>query len=359
MKDTKNHHLRKTRVLGMRLLGLLLCCALFLTGCTSVQENLEEQEKSWQEQPTAAQEPKEPVSMPTPYVYTFQPHVIAREFLQIYGEEVKEEFFRFCDALLNMEASFPCPSRERFYQLLAISNSCFPLAQELIDKEKTTLSNGVCHLAYRYEEEELAGHIEAFQRKVSDTISAAIPYEAPGFVQAMALFTAVARKDTYDETHTLEDALKTRSYRAIMEDRGICQEIAGEYIYYLLQVGINAITCSSLNEDQSEAHEWVLVQLDGEYYHMDPTAAISYPDSLYFFGMDDIQREYYGNFPMGQYTYADSDQLPREAYAVTSRRFEKLWLAETYKIDYEEQSILVTEIRTGDQHRLAFSDFAK
>lgn len=335
----------------LNLLCLILTLSLAFAGCRT--------ESAGEEHPADAVPAGSAAEEDTaePYVYTFNPHVIAKEYKDIYGEEFETQFIAFCDALLKTEDTFPCPSAERFHQLLAVSGTCFPPAQELIDREKTAVTDGVCYLVYRCEKEEAADMLEGFKKKVTEVITSAVPYEEPDVVKAMELFTAVARKDTADESVTLEDALKLRSYRAIMQDTGICQEIAGEYIYYLLQTGINAVPCSSLNADQSDAHEWVLVQLNGKYYHMDPTFAAGYPDSLYFFGMDDIQREYYGNFPPENYTVADTDLLNREAYAVTDRTFENLWLAERYEIDHVRKRVKVTEINPGARHEYAFSEF--
>ena len=337
------NHERKT------LLLLFLSILLLLSGCKD-KTNTKNNNTSADTQ-TAVEANSPP---PEEFDYKFNPHVISEEYELIYGEDINGEFFSFCDAILEKESTFPCESSERFHQLLSISNSCFPLAQELIDKDKTFAENGECHLVYRYDDEAIDDIIRSFKSKVTDVISSAVTYKEPDFIKAMELFTAVANKDTYDSSSTLDDALNLRGYRAIMEDTGICQEIASEYIYYLLQIGINALPCSSLNANQTEAHEWVLVKLEDEYFHMDPTYETNYPESLYFFGMDDIQREYYGDFPKENYTYANSEVL--SDLSADSRFFEKLWLAEKYEIDHMGRKITVTEIDTGEQYEYGFGD---
>ena len=284
------------------------------------------------------------------YQYTFQPHVISKEYSVICGEGINKEFFTFCDTILAGQNTFPCSTDERFHQLLSIARTCFPLAEAVIDKDNTHVKNGLCCLAYQSEGAELKESIASFQSKVTDVITEAIPFDEPDCIKAMELYTAVARKDTYDASTTLDDFLSVRPYRAIMENTGICQEIAGEYIYYLLQVGINAIPCSSLSRDQSEAHEWALVELDGSWYHADPTYAAQYPDSLFFFGMNDKQREYYGDLPPEWFTYAESDRLDRSQYNAYDRRFVDFWTAETYQLDHTSKTIHVKEINTGEEH---------
>jgi hypothetical protein len=85
---------------------------------------------------------------------------------------------------------------------------------------------------------------------------------------------------------------------------------------------------------------------------MDPTQAVVYPGSLYFFGMDDVQREYYGDFPPEHYTYAESDRL--KGITADDRTFEKYWLAETYEIDHKNRTIKITEINTGNRQEYGY-----
>ena len=328
----------------------ILSILLVLASCSSPVSIDNDKDNSSDE--TAA---AEIAILPEEYQYEFNPHVIADEYKLIYGETIEKEFYDLCDALLNIEESFSCTSKERLYQLLAIADSCFPLAGELIDKDKSYVDNGVCHLVYRYDKTEMKIVIEQFIEKVSEIISNAVPYDEPDYVKAIELYTAVAKKDRYDNSYTLDDALKLRSYRAIMDDTGICQEIACEYIYYLLQVGINAIPCSGLSNDKNEAHEWALIELDGKYYHVDPTYALNYPDSLFFFGLDDLQREYYGNLPAEDYVYADSDII-RDQCKATDRRFMSLWMAKDYEINHSLHKIVIINNNTGETEEYDLTD---
>ena len=310
-----------------RLILLSIVILILFTGCAKQNEI---------EQPVSE-------TIAAEYEYAFNPHVITDEYIQVYGEVFKKEFFSLCDAILNVEDSFDCSSSERFYQLLSVSSSCFPLADELIDKNQTRVENGKCYLVYSFSKEETKEKITLFIDKVTGFIKESISYEEPDYVKAMELYTALLHKDSYDYSYTLEDSLDLRTYRAIMYDTGICQEIAREYIYYLLQIGIDALTCSSLNKEQSEAHEWVLIKLDGQYYHVDPTYGLNYPESLFFFGMDDIQRAYYGDFPVENYRYGETDL---NGLSASDRRFEKFWLAKSYTIDHKNRKIEIIDNNT-------------
>ncbi len=323
----------------------ILIVLILSAGCGGAEgpkEQAESKEGTEMEQDTSAE------SQLQRYEYRFRPHVIAEEYLRIYGKGIEQVFYDFSDAVLAGEESFACPSAEKFHQVLAIARNCLPVAEAFIQKDEIFVENGRGHIVYTVEKEELMAKIQAFREKITHVISSAIPYQEEDFILAMELLTALARKNTVDETISLDDMLEVRPYRAIMEDRGICQELAGEYIYYLLQLGINAIPCSALNKDQSEAHEWVMAKLGGEYYHIDPMFTVTYPDSLFFFGMNDPQRAYYGDFPAENFTYADTAVLPREEYSVTSDRFAFFWLAESYTIDHLERKITIRDVNTKE-----------
>ena len=88
------------------------------------------------------------------------------------------------------------------------------------------------------------------------------------------------------------------------------------------------------------------MELDGQYYHIDPTYGTQYPDSLFFFGMNEKQREYYGDFDPADYVYAESDTLH---FTADSDRFRDLWLAEKYAVDPAEREIRYTEVYTGEE----------
>lgn len=299
-------------------------------------------------------EPEQTPETADRYDYIFDPHVIADEYVEIYGESFKDHYFSFCDAILNAQDSFICTSMEEFHTMMTVSRSCLPLATFLVDTDNVYVKDQKGYLSYKYEKDELPDLISSFIDKVTTSITTAVPYEVPDHLKAMQLLTYVAKKDAFDYEHDLDDMLDTNAYRAIMKDIGICQEIAGEYIYYLLQTGIDAIICSSLNSDKSEAHEWALVKLDGRYYHCDPTYTIEYPDSLYFFGMNDIQRSYYGDFPTDYFSYGDSDLLTYEQFKADDDRFKVFWLTESYEIDYLKRLIITKEINTGIINEITF-----
>lgn len=279
--------------------------------------------------------------------YVFNPHVISKEYLMTYGNDIENTFYDFCDAVLNGETTFKCDTKEKLNSVISISRVCLPIASEYVQKDKCYVENGIGHISYKIEKEELFKKVEEFINKITSVITSAIPYEEDDFILAMELLTAVANKDRYDEEATaIENALKLQPYRSIMDDEGICQEIAGEYIYYLLQVGINATTCDGIEKNQEYSHVWAVVEIDGEHYHVDPTFTIQYQDGLAFFCIDDEMREQYGNFDMEDLSIADSSKIK---YKINSKKYKDLWAAENYTIDHKKRTIEMTIFYSGEK----------
>ena len=58
---------------------------------------------------------------------------------------------------------------------------------------------------------------------MTDVITEAIPFDEPDCIKAMELYTAVAGKDTYDASATLDAFLSIRPYR----DHGGYRDLSG------------------------------------------------------------------------------------------------------------------------------------
>ena len=74
-----------------------------------------------------------------------------------------------------------------------------PIASEYVDKDKCYVENGVGHIVYNIEKEELLKKVKEFKEKVTNVITSAIPYEEDDLILAMELLTAVSNKNEYDE----------------------------------------------------------------------------------------------------------------------------------------------------------------
>lgn len=68
--------------------------------------------------------------------------------------------------------------------------------------------------------------------------------------------------------------LKNSNYNFLVKKQGLCENYSRVYAYLLSQVGIY----SEIIDSTSMGHEWMMVRLDGSYYHVDVTWDDSTPD---------------------------------------------------------------------------------
>ena len=245
----------------------------------------------------------EPVHMD----HTFNPHCLSQIYVDKYGKDFEENFYRYCDAVLSGAETVKCDKKEWLAKFRDLSRIYLPIAFRYcysMDEDITSAGNGEYKLSYGLPKDEYLKKVEEFKARVEDLIERAVLADDSELEKALALYISESARIDYDYdamgnvSFRSEEGYGISPYRAIMTDKGICQETAGCYAYLLLQVGIDAITCSGLTKDSSAAHEWTIVSLGGKYYHCDPTYQCSEKFSVNYFGMNDAEREKQGDWDM-------------------------------------------------------------
>ena len=283
------------------------------------------------------------------YDHTFNPHVISQMYVDKYGEQFKEDYFKYCDAILSGADSVECSKPLWMGLFQSISRVNLPIVSEYCynsDEYFGAVGDGVYELTYSIPKDEYLKKVEEFKARVEDLIERAVLADDSELEKALALYISESARIDYDYDAMGNVSFRSKEgygispYRAIMTDKGICQETAGCYAYLLLQVGIDAITCGALNKDSTEAHEWTIVKLDGKYYHCDPTYQCSEKFSVNYFGMNDTEREKQGDWDMPYNNIGDTNDLwARDYPALDDTRFEQFWTCYNCLLDREENKI--------------------
>ncbi len=280
--------------------------------------------------------------------YTFQPHVFSDLDVRVYGEEIREIFFAYCDAVLAGEDSFPCPDEKSLDAVMTLQRRLFPLGIFVScgdpdeDNEESLLADGRCPLTYLISKEEFLQRTGSFKQCIADLIAEADLREGDSDLEkAMKLYTMLSLRTLYDYAAMEDDncEIELSPYRTLTSGWGICQEIAPAYAYLLLQAGIEANTCGGLAKDVSFAHEWTLVRIGGTYYHADVTYQLNTPYSLQYFLTTDDERDEQ-NMDVEYFNIGDSNLLWHKDLPITEETFRPLWSAAWYRIDHEAKKIL-------------------
>lgn len=270
----------------------------------------------------------------------FNPHIYSRLYEENFDDATKESFFSFCDAVLAGEEEFNCPDNVTFYNITTtISHQCMPLATYFIDMEASGVKGGKGHLVYTVPKEQYLVKVEEFKDIVTSMLEECI---RPGYDdtdKALALYEFFASHYIYDYDADYDNSLRLSAYRLFYEQKGICQEIAPAYAYMLSQAGVDCTTCGSLN-NLNEAHEWAVARLNGEYYHIDPTWAVTNQGTLRFFGMDDNKRMEEGAWEKALFNYGEANIFDtRGELSCDSLRFSPLWDSVSYSVNYEDRTV--------------------
>ena len=107
------------------------------------------------------------------------------------------------------------------------------------------------------------------EEEVNKALSVLLP-DMSDIEKALAVHDYLALNAEYDYERYLQDTLPQESYtiKGVMIDKiGVCQSYAYAYKYILLRAGVDCVLVSS---DEMQ-HMWNLVQIDGEWYHVDVT----------------------------------------------------------------------------------------
>ena len=283
------------------------------------------------------------VSMEKEIRYHFQPHVITEEIREFFGEDFTDLFFGFCDALLNGDDSYLCPDSHTEFEIWRTAGSCFPIADKIAYADFPVGSprkhpSGQAKIIYRYERATCQSLIKSFQIRVEDLLNASLPAACGDAEKALRLYRSFAREYRYDD-EILNDSKRRLeeggAYRTIMTGQGICWEIAAAYTYLLLQAGVDAGICCGIQEN-GDVHEWNIVKLDGKYYYVDPTYAVSSPDTLKYFGMTEAERIKQGSFLPDTLWVFIIGEIKAQTLDVTDEKFKPLWYSADYEIDHHQ-----------------------
>ena len=279
------------------------------------------------------------------YDHTFNPHCLSQIYVDKYGKDFEENFYRYCDAVLSGAETVKCDKKEWLAKFRDLSRIYLPIAFRYcysMEEDITSAGNDEYKLSYGLPKDEYLKKVDEFKARIESLIESACQEGDTPFEMTLALYQSEGKRLTYDNAAadtTDPSDLNLCPYRALMTDTGICQEIAGAYAYLLMQVGVDATTCGGLTKDVSESHEWTVVKIDGKYYHCDLTFQLNERATLRYFGMDDKQREIEGDWDMQYNNFGDTNDIWYKDLKLEDKRFEPLWTITSYKIDRENNKL--------------------
>lgn len=262
-------------------------------------------------------------------------------YREIYDESTEETFRAYCEAVSKGKTEFVCTSNDFRItsRLKMLASEYMPVAYTYA--QITTIdADNVAHIDYGMSTDEFLKKYEEFEEKVIRILDETCKAGYSDAENAIAVYDYFARNITYTNY--------TSSYIVIMEENGVCQDIASAYDYLLGQVGIDACVCNSMLNRQYP-HTWSIIRLDGKYYHADPTFALSNPGTLRYFGFTDERRSSMDDYEEFPFTYGfELYEDQEEKFKSKDDRFIDLSNSTDYELDLDNSQIKYVSAGTGE-----------
>ncbi|SCW39131.1 hypothetical protein SAMN02910456_00854 [Ruminococcaceae bacterium YRB3002] len=285
--------------------------------------------------------------------YQFNPKVCSPLIREIMGDAMCDTWFNVVDAVMAGEDSFECPDDKTCQWVLGqFPGICLPVVEGLIWYDTSVdpdhpVKNGRAKLVYNVPPEEVRQKIDEFGTMIEGILNENLRDDYNEFEICLALYSYFMNTyyydyETYNDTENSHLDILT-AMRVFNDHTGICCEFSTAYSYLLMQVGIDATTCSGHRGYDQASHEWSYVRLDGVCYHIDPTYALSDESGhwLKYFLMDDDKRIAEDDYLKDSFYYTcnyDQEKKHPELDA-KDKRYEYLWEMEFISFDHKTHTI--------------------
>ncbi|MBR3247140.1 MAG: hypothetical protein IKG03_01930 [Clostridiales bacterium] len=275
-------------------MSALLAAALLLPGCgTAMTSDSLTDPAVISENVTAGNITLRDASEDEPFV--FNPHAYS-SFLEIcYPEDYRDAFFNLCDALSEGRDTFECPSKEAYEFCMepATLDELYPVACKQIirnnDFGDAGYENGTGHIRYEIPVGEYLERQEAFMREITDILNSNVRSYYTDLEKCLVLYDYMSSNYQYDHMDEVGQSDDGACYSCFRLKKGICNEIGTLYAYLLMQCGVDAIAVQNDGIASSAGyHAWTFVNINGENYHIDVTAAL-----LSETGMQEVSLDYF------------------------------------------------------------------
>ena len=346
---------KRSTMQSFRFMTGFLLISLLTAGCQkaessdqSVLEPISEKEENIQEETAEF----ETIRNNQEGHYVFEPHVFGSRYLEQFGEDMRDTFFAYCDAVRNGEESFPCPDQESLNWCVGrFSHFFMPLAQLYV--QGAGCEDGTAYITYAVPAEAFVQKEKEFEETITGILNDCLSDDYIEPEKILALYEYMTKTYAYD--YEMYDQKAERmdeqgTCRCLTEKKGICNEIASLYNYLLLQAGIDSEVIDGVihhSEDWQENHTWVFVTLEGKSYHVDPTFAVTAGGMpLDYFMMSDEIRERRDDIPKETYCLAAKGDESGDffSFEAPSDVFKPLWNGIYIGMDRKNKEIVYEDL---------------
>ncbi|MBP5158994.1 MAG: transglutaminase domain-containing protein, partial [Lachnospiraceae bacterium] len=298
--------------------------------------------------------------------FTFNPHVFSRYYLMEHGEERRDVFFEYVDALIAGEDRFKCSDwSDAAWCGGNLAFLFFPVGAVYAQVEYD--GGEWANISYKIPKKEFLKKEKEFEEKICGILNDALEDDYNDIEKALALYEFLTEYCTYDyemldHNTDPEWASRQSSLRVLDEKTGICGEIAQLYQYLLLQCGVDADeSVGAPYQEGADLHARDYVSIDGKGYLVDATWGLTEgwnktPDLQYFLFTDELRdsRDGYDpeSFDIGGYGLYGARAV--YDFEANDDRFEQLWNGKYLAFDHDARCIFYLDKNNKDLKRFDY-----
>ncbi|MBO4927387.1 MAG: hypothetical protein J5379_03940 [Clostridiales bacterium] len=140
--------------------------------------------------------------------HEFDPHVLSNLYKQAFGPGFEEDFYSYCDAVINGEDSVKLKDKANYCRCRQAIRTCLPVADTYIctidtdDEEKKAdemdNKDGTYKLEYSVPKEEIPALVEAFKVRVKQLIDSCCMEDDTPLEKALSLYMEESTRLEYD-----------------------------------------------------------------------------------------------------------------------------------------------------------------
>ena len=215
--------------------------------------------------------------------YTYDPYLLPQETIEFFPEGFSDFYRQVVDAYLKGETHVTAPDDTSAELISLVLHIEFPMFDhdayyeffENYDRETKEMT-----IVYSTTPEEHQAWIRRFTEAANEFL-AEVSSKDNEVLRAEELYHALCTRMTYDY-EGMETRVNVEPWNAIVDHSGVCYSFAGALRVLLTQIGVTAYSCSGESGPDRDAHVWLLAELDGKNYFLDPTFELGWNNGSAF-----------------------------------------------------------------------------
>lgn len=232
------------------------------------------------------------------YTYKLDYKYVENYYFSAFAGSYLDLYYDIVDAVINHKDEIEIGSNiEDLYYSDNVTKSFMninPLQSFVKNIER---KDSTIYITYKFNEEEHKNALQFMDKRLNNILETNVKDNYTDFQRVMAIYTYVSSNFSYNFSYDVQNDAKIDIYDFLKNGSGVCHSYARTCKFLIFQYGISTYEARAISPE-GQPHEWFLAEIDGEWYHFDPTYENNNTKGLglKYFAMDEERRFKNGGF---------------------------------------------------------------